>query len=158
MKNYIRARTKWRSLDSLSSGVRSSSAVVLGDVLYNLGGHPLSYSVTWLDLASQHGSWNSLKTVGEACFLNHSFRGATLISNKIVYFGSRNENATYILEKEERSGILEVMSKFAGIEYRRGEKDASFCTYQEKIYFFPTNSYSQVFCLDIETEEAALFF
>ena len=67
--------------------------------------------------------------VGGLSFVGYSCRDATVISNRIMYFGSYNNNATFVLRREEESNKLEVERKFPGIEYRRGGSNSSFCTH-----------------------------
>ena len=97
--------------------------------VYNIGGGGESTSsVEWLDLLDQPTGWNSFETLAEADFRNYFFRDATVVKDKIVYFGSNNENATYVLEPGEESKGLEVKSKFKGVSYERGDSNSSFCT------------------------------
>ena len=112
----------------------------------------------WLDLLKP--KWNSVKTLGQTDFSRHCLRDATVVKNKIVYFGSWNvDKATYVLEEEKgEPRNLEVKSRFTPIDYTRGGWNSSFCTYKEKIYFFPKNKDSEVQCLDVETEQSSLFF
>ena len=70
----------------------------MNDILYSFGGWGSTSSVVWLDLASKKRSWMSMKRVGVANFADYQLRDATVVKNKIVYFGKHNEKATYVLE------------------------------------------------------------
>ena len=115
--------------------------------------------MVWLNLMEPNKGWRAMKTLGaHTNFSNYHWRDSTVVKNKIVYFGSSNENATYRMEQEDQSRDLAVTSKFGGIDYQRGDRNSSFCTNLGKIYYFPTKKNKEVWCLDAETEKASLFF
>ena len=59
--------------------------------------------------------------------------------------GCFDEEATYVIEQDDESQKLQVASKFSKISYMRGrDRNSSFCTHNNKIYFFPDNSFSDV--------------
>ena len=129
-------------------------------MMYCIGGDESSNSVCWLDLLKAKGKWKSVKTLGQTHFSGQYYRDESVVKNKIVYFGSHyKDKATYVLEQGEKGewGNIEVRSRFAGIDYTRGAfSNSSFCTYKEKIFFFPVDEYSEVWCLNVE--HSSLFF
>ena len=128
-------------------------------MLYSIGVHESTNSVCWLNLMSPVAQWNSIKTLGVTDFSGHCLRDATVVKKQIVYFSSGKDKATYVLEPKEERGCLEVKSKFRAIDYKRGMfHNSSFCTYQEKIYYFPKNKFKTVWCLDVEAEHSSLYF
>ena len=129
VQQFVVKKNKWKALPCLPEKIGASAATVLNDVLYNIGGMRSTNSVCWLDLLSESSKWNSVKTLGQTDFSGYHLRDATVVKNKIVYFGSRSEKATYVLEKGEEEGKLEVRSRFKGIDYERGDYRSSFCTY-----------------------------
>ena len=146
---FLRKKNQWlAALPRLPEEIAASSATVLNEVLYNIGGGGSTYSVVWVDLLSAKRTWKSKKTVGlVADFSDHRLRDAAVLKNAIVYFGSNCEEATYVLEPKEE---LEVKSKFQKVSYFRGNGDSSFCTWKDKIYYFPLNRYTEVFSLDLK--------
>lgn len=42
-----------------------------------------------------------------------------------------------------------------GINYE--SDNSSFCTFKEKLYFFPKDNHSEVFCFDLETAKSSLY-
>ena len=116
-------------------------------------------SVFLLNLLSQRAKWSSIYKLGLVYFWAERLKDAATVKNKIVYFGRANgDKATYVLEQEKDSGSLEVSSKFEAIDYTRGTCDSSFCIYKQKIYFCPTYKYSEVWCLEADTEKCWLYF
>ena len=87
VQQFMISKNEWKALPSLPEDVSHSSATVLRDVLYNIGGSGSANSVHWLDLLSGKGKWNSVKTLGLTDFLDLWLREATVVMNKIVYFG-----------------------------------------------------------------------
>ena len=155
VQQFVMEKNEWKVLPSLPEKISGSSATVVEDVLYNIGGDESTNSVSWLDLFKSE--WNSVLKLRVADFSDQGSRDATVVANKIVYFGSKGQDkATYVLEKGEEGG-LEVKQIFTAIDYRRGLSDSSFCTYKEKIYFYPWNKYSEVWCLDKQSQ-CSLFF
>ena len=80
-------KNKWRALFSLPENIAGSSAAVLNNTLYNIGGDGSSHSVYWLELLSRKGRWNTIKTLGMTDLSGHYWRKATAVGNNIVYFG-----------------------------------------------------------------------
>ena len=126
-------------------------------MVYNIGGWHSTHSVYWLDLQSEKRIWNSIRIVGQVDFSNHRLRDATVVGTKIVYVGSNQDEATYVLEQKQSDRNLEVKSQFSALDYVRG-CNSSFCTHNDKIYFFPKNQDSQVWCLDVASEQCSQFF
>ena len=88
----------------------ASSAVVLNSVIYNIGGDGSSHSVWWCSLLSNGTpKWKSIDFENYS-FKGHYYREALVVGNKIVYFGSCHEFATFVLEEEEE-GKLRVVRK-----------------------------------------------
>ena len=84
VQQFMRMRNQWKALPSLPYKTVCSSATVVGDVLYNMGGCHSINSVEWLDLVSEERRWNSIKTVGEVSLSDHYMRDATVVNNQIV--------------------------------------------------------------------------
>ena len=103
----------------MPEGIFASSAVILNSVIYNIGGAGSSHSVLRCSLLSPDlPKWKSMD------FENYSFKGycyreALVVGNQIVYFGSRNENATFVLEEEEEEGKLRVVRQDEGFYLTR---------------------------------------
>ena len=116
------------------------------------------FSMCWLELVRKKGKWTSVETLGKTDFSCHYCRDSTVVKNKVVYFGEEWEEATFVLKQTKEEGSLELKSSFSEINYKRGYSDSSFCTYREKIYYFPKDKVSQVWCLDAESEQAILYF
>ena len=97
----------------------ASSAVILNSVIYNIGGFGSSHSVLWCSLHSPNPpKWKPMD------FENYSFKGywyreALVVGNRIVYFGSRNKNATFVLEEEEEEGKPRVVRQDQGFYLNR---------------------------------------
>ena len=80
-------------------------------------------------------------------FENHSFKGycvreALPVRNKIVYFGSYNQNATFVLERGEGEN-LRVVRQDEGFNLHRNYNPAS-CLFNNEIYAFETQKYDKV--------------
>ena len=93
-------------------------------------------------------------------FENYSFKGyywreALVVGNKIVYFGSQNENVTFVLEEEEE-GKLRVARKDEGINWNRWYNAAS-CVFKKEIYAFETRKYDKVHRYNVETGKWSLY-
>ena len=129
VQQFVIGKNEWKALPSLPEEISDSSATVLKNVLYNFGGSGSTNSVCWLDLLKP--KWNSVKTLGFIDFSGHRLRDATVVKNKIVYFGSWRDKATYALkQKKSQPGNLELKSRFEEIDYIRGNPfNSSFCTY-----------------------------
>lgn len=152
---FSQVKGEWKVLPPVLEKMSNCSATVLKDVLYCIGGIGSTNSVEWMELVSEKRRWSSIKRMeAHTDFSDHYYRDATVVSNKIVFFAS--EETGFVLEGAASN--LEVRSKFKGIEYERGEHDSSFCTHNGKVYFFPKDNYSQVFCLDVETDHCSHYF
>ena len=86
---------------------------------------------------------------------NYSFEGyfwreALVVVNKIVYFGFRGQNATFVLEEEEE-GKLRVVRKDEGFYLDRWYNTAS-CVFKKEIYAFETKKYDKAHRYNVETE------
>ena len=91
---------------------------------------------------------------------NYSFKGywyreALVVGNKIVYFGSEDQNATFVLEEEEE-GKLRVMRKDGGFDLDRWYNTAS-CVFKKEIYAFKTLKYDEVHRYNVETGKWSLY-
>ena len=91
---------------------------------------------------------------------NYSFEGyyhreALVVGNKVVYFGSRNENATFVLEEEEE-GKLRVVRKDEGFDLDRYYNTAS-CVFKKEIYAFQKCKYDKVHRCNVETGKWSLY-
>ena len=121
VQQYSRLKNCWRALLCLPEKIWGSSAIVMSDVLYNLGGHNSTKSVYWLDLVSEKRSWNSLKTLRpDETVFNQFYRDASVVKNTIVNFRSYPENETYVLKQEEGFKNIELISKFTGMTTSEG--------------------------------------
>ena len=83
--------------------------MVYQSVIYNLGGYKCSHSVAWCRLSSTtHFRWK-LADLAHHNFKGYYSREAFEVENKIVYFGSRDVNSSFVLEQEEDSEQLRVV-------------------------------------------------
>ena len=132
-----------------------SSAVVLNSVIYNIGGDGSSHSVLWCSLLSNGPpKWKSMDLE------NYSFKGyydreALVVGNKIVYFGSNNQNATFVLEEEEE-GKLRVVRRDEVFKLHRWCNAAS-CVFKKEMYAFETRKYDKVHRYNVETGKWSLY-
>ena len=141
---YQIGKNEWMALPELPSETCASSATVIGNRVYSLGGVGSTHSVQWLDLL-KGGEWHSLEEVGLFGFEGQCFRDATVVREEIIYFGSNNGKETYVLKQGEGTNSkLKLCYKWEGVEYQRGSTDSSFCVYNEMIYYFPTSKYREV--------------
>ena len=74
-------------------------------------------------------------------FSSHTFkdfwlREAYPIENKIVYFGSSDAEATFVLEKEEGSEQLRVVREDEGLNFWKGDSNTASCVFEKNIYAF----------------------
>ena len=99
------AKSEWKALASLSQKIAGSSATILNDVLYSIGGDGSTSSVCWLDLLNEKAKWSLAKTLGQSDFSDHRLRDATVVKNTIIYFGSSDEKATYVLKQIKDSSF-----------------------------------------------------
>ena len=95
------------SYPSLPKAMNGSSAVIMEPHdLYNFGGYSSKESILYLDMSAIHMKWKALNLAG-ATFVDWYYREAivlnTIEGEKIVYLGSKNNKATYVLEKESTS-------------------------------------------------------
>ena len=128
----------------LPEAIYGSSAVVLNNVMYNIGGYLSSRSVAWCRLKSKYVTSWQFMDLSNSNFKGYSWREALVVENKIVYFGSSNENRTFVLEKEEQSEKLRVVRQDEGIDLRRGFWNSSSCVFKNEIYAFKRRNYGDV--------------
>ena len=64
-----------------------------------------------------------------------------ILENKIVYFGSNEENATFVLQLEEDSEQLAVEREDEGFESKRGFWNNASCLLKNEIYAFRNGEY-----------------
>ena len=92
----------------MPEAISASSAVILNSAIYNIGGDESSHSVMCCRLVSSDPpKWKSLDLQGYS-FKGYAYREALVVGSKIVYFGSNNKNATFVLEKEEEEKLRVV--------------------------------------------------
>ena len=91
-------------------GMYGSAATILRGLLYNFGGNPSYHSVLWFDLSQYGGDWKTMNIPLDS-FLNHYARDATVVKDRIVYFGSHNIDVTFVLGTEAGSEQLRVESR-----------------------------------------------
>ena len=109
MQQYSLIQNKWKLHSKLPLPLSHSSAVILNQVIYTIGGLFSPHSVLWCDIDSIHlPLWKGLD-LADCEFTEHYYRKALVLENKIVYFGTWNENATYVLEKEKQSHELRLV-------------------------------------------------
>ena len=106
-------KNQWVGLAPLYSCLAFSAATVLNDVLYSLGGEGATESVQWLDLRNGKNVWLSTKRVNLCSDLKLSV--ATVVKNKILYFGPHSDAMEYCVLSEEEKGSIEVESRFKGL-------------------------------------------
>ena len=136
--------------------MRGSSAVVLNSVIYNIGGGGSSHSVWWCSLLSNDPpKWKSMDLENYS-FKGYRWREALVVGNKIVYFGSNNQNATFMLEEEEE-GTLRVTRKDDGFDLNRSINTAS-RVFKKEIYAFKTGKYDEVHRYNVETGKWSLYY
>ena len=153
---YSMEKNSWKTLSDLPQAMRGSSATILRNVLYNIGGRESTHSILYYKLTGNTHKWSPLN-VKNYNFSKYAFRDATVVSNTIVFFGSLDKNATFLLEQEHNSDKLEVKAEEVGMNYARGVNDTSFATLDNSIYVFETNSYTQVFKFSLSERSWTLY-
>ena len=89
----------WRLHSILPERVWGSSAVVLNDIIYNIGGNGSSHSVMW-SRANPSSKWY-LRDLSNYNFSGYYLREAFVLENKIVYFGVVRKKATLFWRKKK---------------------------------------------------------
>ena len=89
-------------------------------------------------------------------FKGYRWREALVVGNKIVYFGSRYQNATFVLEEKEE-GKLRVVRQDEGFDLDRYFNTAS-CVFKKEIYAFKTKKYDKVHRYNVETGKWSLYY
>ena len=90
----------------LPEAVDSSSAVVLNNGIYNLGGDGSSHSVAWCRLCYNAPAKWEFVDLPNYSFAGYARREAFVIENKIVYFGSVHRETTFVLESGEELRVV----------------------------------------------------
>ena len=112
--------------------------------MYNIGGDGASHSATWCGLISKDSHKWKFLDVDSYNFSGYWFRGTLVVGNKIVYFGSWNAEATFLLEREGESERLKVAREEEGFDLKRGYHNTASCVVKEKIYAFKTETYEEM--------------
>ena len=82
--------------------------------MYNIGGDGSSHSVIWCQLSSTYRAKWEFMDLQSHNFEKYLIREEFAVENRIVYFGSKNENATFVLAQEGESEKLKVVSEDDG--------------------------------------------
>ena len=98
-----------------------------------------------------------MSQVGQYNFSGFMHRDASVVKNQIIFFGSNNDNSTYVLQPQHKSNALEAIHKYNGIDYERAANNSSFCIFKDKMYFFAKNNYTDVYDWDIDTGKSTLY-
>ena len=109
--------------------------------MYNIGGYPSSHSVLWCRLSSTYAAKWKFVDLPNYSFTGYHNREALVGENTIVYFGAKNENTTFVLERDEESEQLEVVRKDEGFSLHRGYYNTASCVFKNEIYAFKTDNY-----------------
>ena len=64
-QQFIIRKNEWKALPSLPEEISHSSATVLNDALYNIGGSVSTNSVCRLDLLRKNSRWISVQTLAQ---------------------------------------------------------------------------------------------
>ena len=127
-------------------------------MLYNFGGNYANHSVYWLDLLNTSQKWKSVEVIGDLRFKRWEFRDAATLGDKIVYFGKAFEWRTFSFEQEEGSNKLCYCKTLQSLDYCRGWRNSTFCTFKDKIFYFPTDNFSHVYYFDLKAEKPFRYF
>ena len=90
-------------------------------------------------------------------FSNYCHREAFAVESKIVYFGSEDKNATFVLEEEEECEQLKVVGEDLGFYLTRFYRTAS-CVLKNEIYAFRTNNCKEVHRYSLKSRTWSLFY
>ena len=99
VQEYSLSKNIWKLHSLLPEALEASSAVVLNNNMYNIGGRESSHSVLWHDLCSNAPSEWKAMDLANYDFSGYCYREALVLENKIVYFGSGSKERTFILEQ-----------------------------------------------------------
>ena len=153
---YSTQKDEWRPLPSLPQEMSNSAATILDNVLYNFGGYHF-HSYCSLDLVSGVKYWKSCSLEGDR-LVGFSRRGIASVGNKIIEFGSNIEKSTNILEKSGEGADLRLVKAVEGCDYETGSFDSSFCTFRDRIYIFPKQTYNKIYHFSLKEEAWSLFY
>ena len=144
VQEYSIAKNIWNLHSQLPHGNFSSSALVLNAVIYNIGGEQSSHSLLWCNLSRSLCKWKPMDLVYQNV-QGFWLREAFTLENKIVYFGSWNKNATFVLEQEQETEQLKVVREDDGLFFLRGYWNGGSCAANKEIYAFKTLSQKDVY-------------
>lgn len=96
---YSIDRNTWSTHSQFAVTIYSSSAVVLGEIVYNFGGVGSNSSVYWYNLMS-NDVWSPMD-LPDCSFLGYLYGSAYVISNNIVYFGTNRSTKIFVMEEKE---------------------------------------------------------
>lgn len=94
---YSIETNSWKLHSQLPEAIHGSSAIVLKEIIFNIGGNASSHSILYCDLKGQ-ADWSPAE-IPNYSFKDQYYRMAHLIGNKIIYFGSFTSKSTFVLEK-----------------------------------------------------------
>ena len=77
--------------------------------MYNIGGLESSHSVIQCRPSSNYPAKWKFMDLSNYNFKGYCFREALVVEDKIVYFGSSDVEATFVLEQEQESEQLVVI-------------------------------------------------
>ena len=81
-----------------------------------------------------------------------------IVKNKIVYFGTSDVEATFLIGKEDDSEQLKVLGKEKGFYLSRGGWNTASHVFKNEIYAFKNGNYEEVHRYTLENGEWSLFF
>ena len=158
VQEYSLVKDSWTLHSHVPAAVSGSSAVVLDDVMYNLGGFGASHSIMWCDLNFSFApNWNFMDLPNHS-FKRSSLREAFVLENKIVYFGPHEQNRTFVLEKEGDSEQLKVVREDKGFGLKRGAFNTASCSLNNEIYAFETGNFENIYLYSLESGEWSLCY
>ena len=109
VQEYSLSKSKWKLHSLLPEALYGSSAVVLDQVMYNIGGLGSSHSVVRCHLSPSGLQEWKLVDLPNYNFIGYSEREAVVVENKIVYFGFRYKPRTFVLEIDEQSDEIKCV-------------------------------------------------
>ena len=101
VQEYSLSKNKWKFHWELLEAISGSSAVILNNVMYNIGGDKSSHPVMWCQLSATYPSKWKFMNISHYSLNGYYWREVLVVENKIVYFGASCKNATFVLEQEE---------------------------------------------------------
>ena len=126
--------------------------------MYNIGGAGSSHSLMWCRLSSTYRAKWEFTDLASHNFGGYYSREALAVEYKIVYFGSWNANATFVLEQEEESEQLKVVREDEGFDLVRGHWNTASCVFKNEIYAFKTGNYEEVHRYSLESGKWSRFY